>query len=117
MRESFPADAELTAFFGSEPAVLESGIPWEYNTLTFSVERAGDQVTCVIVPALIVIELTWSRDGEEVFRFAAAEIARVDIVSENGARALAASTPGGSLALRLRLEPRVRVHVGNGFRG
>src|ERR1700680_1926271 len=105
MRESFPADHELIHFFGAEPALLDPGIPWEYNTLAFSVERNRDQVTCVIVPALIVIELTWMREGEEIIRLAAAESERVDIVTTNDATALAASTPGGRLPLRLVVRP------------
>jgi hypothetical protein len=116
VREAFPDDADLAAFFGTEPALMDPGIPWEYNTLTFTVRRASDSVTCVIVPALIVVELTWTREREEIIRVTVAEIERVHIASENGGAVLAAATAGNALALRLRLDPAIHLSIGNGFR-
>lgn len=116
MREIFPENAELIAFFGAEPELFAPEVPWEYNTLTFAATRDHDKISCVIVPELIVVELTWRHRGEEVVRLAAAEIERVEILVDNGVPSLTASAPGGALRLRLWLDPRVRLFVGNGFR-
>jgi hypothetical protein len=42
---TLPPEHVLLGFFGAEPEVLDAGLPWFYNRLTFTVERNGDHLT------------------------------------------------------------------------
>jgi hypothetical protein len=39
----FPEEWELLSLFESEPKVLDQGVPWQYNTLTFDTQRGDEQ--------------------------------------------------------------------------
>ena len=47
----FPEDWELLSLFDGEPTVLDSGVPWFYNRITFTVDRPLGRVECSIGPA------------------------------------------------------------------
>lgn len=116
MREAFPGDDELVEFFGVNPVVQDPLVPWDFNTLTFTVDRDGDRLTCTIVPALIVIDMRWTRAGADIVHVAVAEISEVTIAAAAGRRSLRASAAPGVLALQLWLDPHIRLYAGNGFR-
>ena len=89
----------MLGFFGVEPQVLDAGVPWFYNRLTFSLETSVDHLTCAIEPAEGHIEVAWRHRT-------------LVVTSEAGISYLLAAQEGNSVQLRLWLEPHVRVFVG-----
>jgi hypothetical protein len=106
-----PKDVLLT-FFGSEPELLDAGVPWFYNQLTFTVARERESVTCTIRPAEGQIEVRWQRQGEEVVGASVTELRMLDVIAEEGASCLVAAREAGAVQLRLWLDPHVRSYVG-----
>ena len=44
------ADWEVMAFFGCEPKLLDAGVPWCYNRVSFETEEASRFISCTIEP-------------------------------------------------------------------
>lgn len=102
----------MLGFFGVEPQVLDAGVPWFYNRLTFSLETSVDHLTCAIEPAEGHIEVAWRHQGEEAVRVNLDSLRTLVVTSEAGISYLLAAQEGNSVQLRLWLEPHVRVFVG-----
>jgi len=62
----FPEDYELVAFFEAEPEVLDPGVPWFYNTLTFLTARDGIEVHCAICPSYGQLTLRLRLGGQDL---------------------------------------------------
>src|SRR5690348_12539032 len=62
----FPEEWELLWLFESEPTVLDNGVPWQYNTLTFETRRGDEYLKCEIDPKCEIVRLYWSRKGVEL---------------------------------------------------
>jgi len=62
--KNFPEDFELISFFESEPKVLDTDIPWFYNTLTFSLTKGNENLIVHISPAYGDLEIYLHQKGE-----------------------------------------------------
>jgi hypothetical protein len=109
---AFSPEHVLLAFFGSEPGLLDPGLPWFYNQLTFIVEREGERVTCTIEPAEGQITVEWERHGDKVAGISVTKLRTLDVISEEGASCLVAAREPDTVQLRLWLDPHVRLYVG-----
>jgi hypothetical protein len=72
-----PHADELLELFEAEPAVLDPGVPWAYNTVTFATKRGHDEVRCAFDPGYGEIEFNWSIDGRSMIQL---KVERVEIV-------------------------------------
>ena len=109
---ALPPEHVLLAFFGSEPELLDAGVPWFYNQVTFIVDRQRDRLTCTIQPAYGAIQVRWQRQGEEVVGVSVTDLRTLEVIVEEGASCLVAVRDAGRVQLRLWLDPRIRVYVG-----
>ena len=63
MMAPFPQDWELIGLFACEPALLDPGLPWAYNHLTFATENGSDRIVCEIEPGYEILKFRWWRGG------------------------------------------------------
>ncbi|KAA9353045.1 hypothetical protein [Larkinella humicola] len=54
----FPEDYDLISFFEVEPEVLDTDVPWFYNTITFQKQYADELLYCTFSPAYGDLDLT-----------------------------------------------------------
>lgn len=62
----FPEDFELVGFFEAEPSILDQGVPWSYNRLTFETVRGGVSVHAVFEPANGLFEVSLKVNDQEI---------------------------------------------------
>jgi hypothetical protein len=115
MQAAFPADHELLAFFGSEPQVLDSGLPWFYNTLDFETARHGAKVRCKILPAYGEISVRLQPGSEELARLDQTSCKDFSLVMNSQGEMLLATVVQDHRGqmFALMLEPRVWVGLGS----
>ena len=106
----FPAEYELISLFEGEPTLLDSGVPWVYNQVTFETRTGEDHLHCEIEPASRQLRITWSRAGAELMRLELALVAGLIVESEKGREAMVVRFASPSVR-ELRLQVRPRVHV------
>jgi hypothetical protein len=111
----FPDDCQLIGFFEAEPAILDPGTPWLYNTLDFTTTRDGIEVHARLAPSYgeLTVRLVLARQELALFELREAEAFR--IISERQREALVATfAPKRKLDdFVLQLKPHVRVAWGN----
>jgi hypothetical protein len=73
------AEHELLELFEVEPVLLDAGVPWAYNTLTFTTTRGDDVVQCVLTPGYGEIALNWSRDGRVLVRLTIGQVEAIRV--------------------------------------
>src|SRR5262249_43452067 len=86
--QDFPNDHELIGFFEAEPAILDPGVAWFYNTLDFSTTRNGIEVRAIIAPASGELALSLLLAGREFARFDLTEAERFRLVTDPQREAL-----------------------------
>jgi len=112
--DPFPPDYELAGFFEAEPTILDRGVPWFYNRLTYVTVRGADRIVCDIEPGYRQMVVSWDRDGQSIGRFALSEVASLHITSERGSEFMTAKfQPDGLLDFKLWLRPCIQVEWGN----
>ena len=111
MLRAFPRDHELVGFFESEPAILDPGVPWIYNTLTFETVRGGIHVRCTMSPSYRSLALRLTIDGVELIEAAVGNVSSVRLEERGGQERLCATlqTRDGEGSLMLQLKPRVHL--------
>jgi hypothetical protein len=115
MIDPFPQDWQLIGFFGCEPTLLDPGIPWVYNRVTFQTERNGELVVCEIEPASEIMDITWSQSGKVRLELKLSWVRSLAVVESAATEALVAEFRYGGqylLPLRLQLRPSVMVTWG-----
>ena len=85
---SAPDLVELEAFFECEAALLDEGVDWRYNTLTFQTERAGVEVWCELQPSYATIRAALRTNGVEIARADIASFTALELSSEAGREVL-----------------------------
>lgn len=60
-----PEEYELIGLFECEPILMDQGVPWSYNHLTFHSTRGKDVVTCIMEPGYHTLKFQWVRDEVE----------------------------------------------------
>ena len=110
----FPAEHDLISLFEAEPTLLDIGVPWVYNHLTFETRRVEDHLVCEIEPASRHLRVTWERSGTELVRLDIFRVAGLMVEAERGREALVATFGDSQLSnLRLQLRPSLHVSWGN----
>jgi hypothetical protein len=110
----FPPDYELIGFFEVEPTILDRGVSWFYNRLTFVTLRGHDRIVCDIEPGYQQIVVSWDREGQSVGRFSLSEVQSLQLTSKNGNEFMTAKFQReGLLDFKLYLKPYVQVEWGN----
>ena len=109
-----PDSHELVGFFEVEPHVLDPGVPWGYNTLTFHTVRGADDVTCVLIPGYEELKLEWTRGSALVARIHLVDIISMNLKTQGVEEFLTASFRSShSLDFKLWLKPTVAIEWGN----
>ena len=109
-----PEPHELVGFFEVEPHVLDPGIPWAYNTLTFHTVRDADEVTCVLVPGYEELKLEWKRGTSLLARIHLVDIISMNLKTRGEEEFLIAGFRNShSLEFKLWLRPNVAIEWGN----
>lgn len=90
----------LLGVFGVEPEVLDAGVLWLCNRLTFSLDRNADHLTCMIEPAEGQINVALCRQGQESVRVSLGELRRLDVIAEEGVSCLVAGQEANTLQVR-----------------
>ena len=110
MKMTPPNDLEFLAFFEVEPTMLDPGVPWVYNTLTYLTERDGYVVRFQISPSYSTLKVAVSFGGHEIADVELTAFTDLQILIEGGRETLIArfgeTTASG---LFLTLKPMVRI--------
>ena len=109
--DPFPAKHELIGFFECEPEVLDPGIDWFYNRLTFTTARGQDKVQCVIEPSSMILRVWWWRGDQELVSLAANWVSGLEIDKQQQREVLIASFSEERQLLPLRIQLKPSVHV------
>jgi hypothetical protein len=56
----------LLTLFGSEPALLDPGVPWIYNRATYRIERDGYRISLEIKPSYRELKVSVESNGRSV---------------------------------------------------
>jgi hypothetical protein len=109
MLSAFPPDHELIGFFEAEPAILDPGVPWLYNTLTFETTRGDTHVLCKMSPSYRSLSVRLTIAEVERIDAAVGNVSSVRLDQHDGREALCATlqTRDGEGSLVLQLKPRV----------
>ncbi len=115
MLQGFPEDHELISFFEAEPAILDPGVPWVYNTLDFSTNRNGIEVRARIAPSYRELTLRLLLDGYELalFELKEAEGFRIDADKHREALVVTFAEQRRLEDFVLQLKPSICVSWGN----
>jgi hypothetical protein len=108
MMNPFPDDWQLIGLFESEPALLDPGLPWVYNRLTFQTQRGCDRIVSEIEPASEILTIRWWHQGELRLNLDLRWVSSLTVCLE-GKDALIANFRGGVCLdpLELQLRPRL----------
>ncbi|HCF99196.1 MAG TPA: hypothetical protein DEV93_01475 [Chloroflexi bacterium] len=112
---TIPPLHELIAFFEAEPTLLDPGVDWHYNTLTFDTTRGTDRVMAVLDAGYISLKFEWTRAERPVVSLHCQEISelRIETPEAGTERLLARFTDKAISDLVLSLKPEVSVFWGN----
>lgn len=111
--DPFPEEWQLLSFFESEPDVLDAGVPWAYNTLTFRTQRGPNQIQCRIEPGYETLRFTWSVDDSELMDLQLRWVSGIVIATGGGEEVLTGWFRSEEvMPFVLRLKPAVHVHWG-----
>jgi hypothetical protein len=116
MRDDFPDDHELLAFFEVEPKVLDPTSPWYYNTLEFKTERPGGFVVeCRLRPSYGEIDTRLLVENSELARFDLQDFKSIHLIMDKNKELLCASFDRGDRqeTFALILKPDVWLGLGN----
>ena len=111
MLERLPPDRELIEFFGAEPDVLDAGVPWLYNQVTFVTERESDRLVFTLAPAYGELKVIWSCGGADVVSAELSGLRTLEVDTLQPPSPSLIVKDGGGTQLRLWLEPRVRLFL------
>jgi hypothetical protein len=110
---TLPEDYELIAFFEVEPVILDPGVPWLYNTLTFLTSRDEFEVRLQISPSYGHLTLHLKLAGRDLLGLDLQHVDAIRLESRNGDDVLFVSCePRSSFALQLK--PHVHIFWDNG---
>lgn len=102
-----PSEAELLELFEVAPVLLDDGVAWAYNTITFSLRLRSGKLTCVLVPGYSTVEVRFEGAAARV-ELNLTRVERLAVANEGGADSFVLSFVDGPLGqLRIRLRPEV----------
>lgn len=113
-----PDEHELIWLFEQEPELMDPGLPWFYNHLTFSVERDGDRLVCIIAPAEGDVVVCLTCDGRPTLELVCGFVAKLSVHKEGDAEALIVEVGIDRVnQLRVQTKPHFRIRWGTALRG
>jgi len=101
-------ELQLLACFGVEPRWLEAGIPWYYNTATYTVALDRWQIEFVVQPSCGDVQLRIDCAGQRCFEFSATAVWDVRVIDQPGVDAVEIVMDERS-RLTLQLRPNVKM--------
>jgi hypothetical protein len=106
----FPSKHDLIGLFECEPVLLDEGVPWAYNRLTFTSNRPDEQIVCEIEPAAEILRFRWARQGSLVLDFHLNWVCGLEVTMDQGVELLRAAFRSPAIGpLVIQLKPRVFV--------
>ncbi len=113
MMEPFPEEWQLLSLFETEPRILDPGIPWAYNNLTFETTRGSDRILCVIEPAYERLDFTWWHNQSKHLTLERHWVSGLTVVTGEGNDYMVATFRDQHLTeLRLQLRPTIECKWG-----
>jgi hypothetical protein len=112
--DPFPEEYELISFFEGEPEVLDHGVPWCYNRLTFRTKRGENKICCAIEPGYGILIFSWEQRDKSIASINLEKITSIEIISEKGIEKLLAKFDQeiGLMDFELELKPNVNIKWG-----
>jgi hypothetical protein len=113
MMEPFPEEWQLLSLFEIEPRILDPGVPWAYNNLTFETTRGSDRILCVIEPGYERLDFTWWHNQSQHLKLELHCVSGLTIVTGAGNDYMVATFRDQYLTeLRLHLRPTIECQWG-----
>lgn len=104
---------DLLLFFGTEPKIDESDVPWEYSGASISFESAEDLVWCRLAPGEGELAIVWRQSALKRMELSLGGYFDVKIENVSGVdRLVARSEEPGTEPFVLQLRPHVFVAIG-----
>jgi hypothetical protein len=105
-----PEEWQLLSVFEVEPTVLDPGVPWAYNMLTFETTRGEDRVRCEIAPGYDEFRFVWTRDGDLILKLDLRRVSGLLVHTEKGSESLCLEFSDDTIGpLVLQLKPKLTV--------
>ena len=104
---------DLLMFFGSEPTVDESDVPWDYSGAQLTFQSGRDVVWCRIAPGEGELAILWCQDGIKRVELSLEgyfDVKIENVGSEKRLVALSEASNGKPFVLQLR--PQVFIALG-----
>ncbi|NNF59581.1 MAG: hypothetical protein HKN04_15200 [Rhodothermaceae bacterium] len=113
-----PDEHELIWLFEQEPELLDSGQPWAYNHLTFSVERNGERLVCMIAPGYGDVQVHLTRGDRSILDLVFGFVRKLEVQKEQGAEVLVVDFGLDQVnQLRVQTKPHFHVSWGTALQG
>ncbi len=113
MMEPFPDEWQLLSLFENEPQLLDPGVPWAYNNLTFETTRGSDRILCVIEPGSERLDFTWWHNQSKQLTLELHWVSALKVVTGGGYDYMIATFRDKHLSeLRLQLRPTIECKWG-----
>ncbi|MDO8774194.1 MAG: hypothetical protein Q7K57_36875 [Burkholderiaceae bacterium] len=104
---------DLLIFFGSEPKIDESDVPWDYSGAQITFESGDDLVWCRLAPGEGELALVWCQGGVKRVELSLEGYFDVKIENTGGEeRLVALPQTSDRRPLVLRLRPQVFIAIG-----
>jgi hypothetical protein len=109
-----PEAHELIGLFEAEPSLLDAGVPWVYNRVTFTTTRQNVTVTVAIEVASSVVDVALNVSGEPLGKFQLREVDSIHLERHKGAEGLRKEFRSPAIEpFVLWLKPRALVQWGS----
>ena len=105
-----PDEHELIWLFEREPELMDPGLPWAYNHLTFSVERDGERLVCMIAPAYGDVQVHLTRGDRSILDLVFGFVSKLAVRKERDAEALVVDF-GIDRVNQLRVQTKPHFHI------
>jgi hypothetical protein len=110
----FPHPHELVGLFEGEPQLVDAGIPWSYNHLTFITVRGNHRIECEIEPASRILKVRWLVNNCLHVLWSSRAVEGLEVEDRLGVDALRIlmGKDSGMDTLRLQLKPSICLEWG-----
>jgi hypothetical protein len=116
----FPEEYELISLFESEPELMDEGIPWFYNTLSFKIQRESDILSCIISPAYRSFSIDLTINERTIYSLGFKDVEGLTIEKDKGVERFILEMNGEStfVTMIIQTKPQIRITTthSNNFR-
>jgi hypothetical protein len=107
--DPFPEQWELISLFESEPTLMDPGVPWIYNHVTFVLDRAGERIECMIHEADQEVAFRWLVGGRTVVQLELTDVVGLEVSHGDNTEGLTVTTSDAGRLLYIQISPDVSV--------